>query len=82
MANNEKDLAYFSKGFEADLLEQVYTNQIASKRRSLTETVELGVFVPYPDEGREARDQRRPSVLGKDAGEIILTTGVVRISLS
>lgn len=32
---------------------------------SLTETVELGVFVPYPDEGREAKDQRRPSVLGK-----------------
>lgn len=29
----------------------------------LTETVELGVLVPYPEEGREARDQRRPSVL-------------------
>lgn len=27
------------------------------------ETVELGVLVPYPEEGREARDQRRPSVL-------------------
>lgn len=35
---------------------------------SLTETVELGVFVPYPDEGREAKDQRRPSVLGKRCG--------------
>lgn len=29
----------------------------------LTETVELGVLVPYPEDGREARDQRRPSVL-------------------
>lgn len=29
----------------------------------LTETVELGVLVPYPEEGREASDQRRPSVL-------------------
>lgn len=27
------------------------------------ETVELGVLVPYPEEGSEARDQRRPSVL-------------------
>lgn len=27
------------------------------------ETVELGVLVPYPEEGRDARDQRRPSVL-------------------
>lgn len=25
--------------------------------------MELGVLVPYPDEGREARDQRRPSDL-------------------
>lgn len=29
----------------------------------LTEMVELGVLVPYPDDGRDARDQRRPSVL-------------------
>lgn len=29
----------------------------------LTEMVELGVLVPYPEEGREANDQRRPSVL-------------------
>lgn len=28
-----------------------------------TETVELGVLVPYPEEGNEARDQRLPSVL-------------------
>lgn len=27
------------------------------------ETVELGVLVPYPEEGSEARDQRLPSVL-------------------
>lgn len=27
-------------------------------------TVELGVLVPYPEEGREAKDQRRPSALG------------------
>lgn len=27
------------------------------------ETVELGVLVPYPEEGNEARDQRLPSVL-------------------
>lgn len=27
------------------------------------ETVELGVLVPYPEDGREANDQRRPSVL-------------------
>lgn len=26
-------------------------------------TVELGVLVPYPEEGREARDQRLPSAL-------------------
>lgn len=31
----------------------------------LTETVELGVLVPYPEEGREANDQRRPSVLSQ-----------------
>lgn len=30
----------------------------------LTETVELGVLVPYPEEGSEASDQRRPSALG------------------
>src|SRR4029434_4113176 len=31
-------------------------------------TVELGVLVPYPEEGREARDQRRPSdLLKRDA---------------
>jgi hypothetical protein len=24
---------------------------------------ELGVFVPYPDEGSEASDHRRPSIL-------------------
>lgn len=29
----------------------------------LTETVELGVLVPYPEEGREAKDHRRPSAL-------------------
>lgn len=28
-------------------------------------TVELGVLVPYPEEGREAKDQRRPSALRK-----------------
>lgn len=26
-------------------------------------TVELGVLVPYPDEGREAKDHLRPSAL-------------------
>lgn len=26
-------------------------------------TVELGVLVPYPEEGKEAKDQRRPSAL-------------------
>lgn len=30
---------------------------------SFSETVELGVLVPYPEDGREANDQRRPSVL-------------------
>lgn len=29
----------------------------------LTEMVELGVLVPYPEEGRDANDQRRPSDL-------------------
>lgn len=29
----------------------------------LTEMVELGVLVPYPEEGRDASDQRRPSDL-------------------
>lgn len=28
-------------------------------------TVELGVLVPYPEEGREAKDHRRPSALRK-----------------
>lgn len=31
----------------------------------LTEMVELGVLVPYPEEGRDANDQRRPSDLGQ-----------------
>lgn len=35
----------------------------------LTETVELGVLVPYPEEGREANDQRRPSVLSHNSRE-------------
>lgn len=26
-------------------------------------TVELGVFVPYPEEGKDAKDHRRPSAL-------------------
>lgn len=26
-------------------------------------TVELGVLVPYPEEGKDAKDQRRPSAL-------------------
>lgn len=43
----------------------LYKLNCLEKSVSLTETVELGVFVPYPDEGREAKDQRRPSVLGK-----------------
>lgn len=37
--------------------------QKEANMKSLTETVELGVFVPYPEEGRDASDQRRPSVL-------------------
>lgn len=28
-------------------------------------TVELGVLVPYPEEGRDAKDHRRPSALQK-----------------
>lgn len=36
----------------------------------LTETVELGVLVPYPEEGREARDQRRPSALSQNEKKI------------
>lgn len=47
-----------------------FTNQ--HSEHVLTETVELGVLVPYPDEGREAKDQRRPSVLEKDTNNIIL----------
>lgn len=43
----------------------LYKLNCLKKSVPLTETVELGVFVPYPDEGREAKDQRRPSVLGK-----------------
>lgn len=37
-----------------------------TKNLILTETVELGVLVPYPEEGREAKDQRRPSVLSQN----------------
>ncbi|TNN61242.1 hypothetical protein EYF80_028537 [Liparis tanakae] len=35
----------------------------ARHNKRVTKTVELGVLVPYPEEGREANDQRRPSVL-------------------
>lgn len=28
-------------------------------------TVELGVLVPYPEEGKDAKDHRRPSALQK-----------------
>lgn len=31
----------------------------------LKPTVELGVLVPYPEEGREAKDHLRPSALRK-----------------
>lgn len=33
-------------------------------------TVELGVLVPYPEEVREAKDQRRPSALRKQTKEL------------
>lgn len=33
-------------------------------------TVELGVLVPYPEEGREARDHRRPSALSKHTQKV------------
>lgn len=33
-------------------------------------TVELGVLVPYPEEGREAKDQRRPSALRTHAQKL------------
>lgn len=42
---------------------KIAETQTVSHRAVLTETVELGVLVPYPEEGSEARDQRRPSVL-------------------
>lgn len=38
---------------------------VQSEAVMLTEMVELGVLVPYPEEGRDANDQRRPSVLGR-----------------
>lgn len=44
----------------------------SSRRRQekvFTETVELGVLVPYPEEGREARDQRLPSVLRRQTSK-------------
>lgn len=40
--------------------------QMNSSSRNLGETlftVELGVLVPYPEEGKDAKDQRRPSAL-------------------
>lgn len=37
--------------------------RVQSEPTMLTEMVELGVLVPYPEEGRDANDQRRPSVL-------------------
>lgn len=34
-------------------------------QNKLTDTFELpGVLVPYPEDGRDAKDQRRPSTLG------------------
>lgn len=38
-------------------------NKCKSKDFFLQHTVELGVFVPYPEEGREAKDHLRPSAL-------------------
>lgn len=40
-----------------------------------TETVELGVLVPYPEEGNEARDQRLPSVLKNKEWTLKKTNG-------
>lgn len=34
--------------------------------RLLKPTVELGVLVPYPEEGKEAKDHLRPSALRKE----------------
>ena len=34
--------------------------------KQLTSTVELGVLVPYPEEGREAKDHRRPSLHNRE----------------
>lgn len=40
--------------------------EISQLSHVVTETLELpGVFVPYPEEGREAKDQRLPSHLTK-----------------
>lgn len=36
---------------------------IYDKERMKIFTVELGVFVPYPEEGKDAKDHRRPSIL-------------------
>lgn len=42
---------------------RIYTVTRRQREKIFTETVELGVLVPYPEEGSEARDQRLPSVL-------------------
>lgn len=42
------------------------TRNTGRSKRTLTETVELGVLVPYPEDGRDAKDQRRPSVLKQE----------------
>lgn len=45
-----------------------YTLYRLCKNGSVVVTVELGVLVPYPEEGREARDHLRPSALQKIRG--------------
>lgn len=52
------------RGWVYSSLQQTYKYmQRQSIVNVFTETVELGVLVPYPEEGNEARDQRLPSVL-------------------
>ena len=48
---------------------QMHKSMLAwvSKSKILTDTAELGVLVPYPDEGRDARDHLLPSPCLSDA---------------
>lgn len=68
--NGLKPVPLFTKGVVLCCFELLSCLRL-SGCMMLTEMVELGVLVPYPEEGREANDQRRPSVLSNKKHKVI-----------